>query len=63
MRARAANCTPPHACTGTSARESHLVALNFPLGVIFKVAVALIAPFHDLAELFSKRRVEEVVHT
>jgi hypothetical protein len=26
------------------------------------VAVALIAPFHDLAELFSKRRVEEVVH-
>lgn len=52
----------PHACTGTSARESHLVALNFALGVIFKVAVALIAPFHDLAELFSKRRVEEVVH-
>ena len=43
--------------------NSHLVALNFALGVILKVAVALVPPFHDLAELVCERGVEEVVHT
>jgi len=45
-----------------SARESHLVALNFALGVILKVSVALIASFHDLAKFVAKCGVEEVMH-
>jgi hypothetical protein len=47
---------------GGSARESHLVALNFALGVIFKVSVALVPAFDDLAELVCECGVEEVVH-
>jgi hypothetical protein len=42
--------------------ESHLVALNFAFGVIFKVSVALVPPFHNLTELFCECGVEEVVH-
>jgi hypothetical protein len=42
--------------------ESHLVALNFAFGVIFKISVALVPPFYNLAELVCERGVEEVVH-
>jgi hypothetical protein len=47
---------------GTSAEGSHLVALNFALGIILKVSVSLVAPFHDLAELVSECGVEEVMY-
>ncbi len=53
------------ACAGARTRRiraSHLVALNFAFGVIFKVSVAFVPPFHDLAELVRERGVEEVVH-
>lgn len=43
-------------------RGSHLVALNFAFGIIFKVSVALIPPFHNLAELVCESGVEEVVN-
>src|SRR5579863_2157760 len=45
-----------------SAEDSHLVPLNFALGIIVKVSISLVAPFHDLVELVSKCGVEEVMH-
>jgi hypothetical protein len=50
------------ACAGARRiREFYLIALNFSLGVIFKVSVALVPPFRDLAELVCESGVEEVV--
>jgi hypothetical protein len=52
------------ACAGANTRrirEFHLVALNFAFGVIFKVPIALVPSFHDLAELVCESGVEEVV--
>jgi hypothetical protein len=52
------------ACAGARThriREFHLVTLNFAFGVIFKVSVALVPSFHDLAELVRESGVEEVV--
>jgi hypothetical protein len=45
------------------APESHLVALDFALGVILKVSVALVPTFYNLAELVGKSGIEEVVYT
>jgi hypothetical protein len=50
------------ACAGAQRiREFHLIALDFALGVVFKVPVALVPSFHDLAELVCESGVEEVV--
>lgn len=46
---------------GAKIRGFHLVALNFAFSVIFKVSVALVPSFHDLAELVCESSVEEVV--
>ena len=54
------------ACAGARTqwiREFHLVTLNFAFGVIFKVSVALVSSFHDLAELVCESGVEEVMNT
>jgi hypothetical protein len=51
------------ACAGATRRirDFHLVAFNFAFGVVFKVSVALVPSFHDLAELVCESGVEEVV--
>ena len=45
-----------------SKHSSHLIALDFPLGVVLEVPVALVPALDDLTELFRERGVKQVVH-
>lgn len=49
-------------CAPVARRKTHLVALNFAFGVIFKVSVAFVPSFHNLTELVCECGVEEMVH-